>query len=257
VAGLSWAALLLYLAAAGRLAARGDTWPRWRAVCASGSAATLATAVLLPSILATGDLRLEIVQHLLMAMIAPALLALAAPLTLALRTLPRQPRRLVLRGVHSRYLRLVTSPPVLLVMDLGGLYLYYLTPLFDRAHHQAGIHLAIHLHMMVAGYLISAYLIGADPMPGRAGVRGRLLVLFLAAAGHDVLAKLMYARALPAVAGVDEGAQVMYYGGFAVELAVAVTMLMQWYQASGRAFARQTRRAAGHPYSPESIEVQV
>jgi putative membrane protein len=244
---VGWVSLLLYRTATGLLRARGDAWPRRRAVCAGAAAVSLAAAVLLPYAVTAADFSVSVVQHLLMAMVAPALLAVAAPATLALRVLPYRPRRVLLGVLHGRYLSLATSAPVLLLMDLGGLYLYYLSPVFGWAHHHPAGHLAVHLHMMVAGYLLSVYLIGTDPLRMRATVRARLLVLLLVSAGHDVLAKFMYARALPAAGTVQDvrsGAEVMYYGGFAVELAIAVVLLTQWYAATGRELDRQNRRAA-------------
>ena len=48
--------------------------------------------------------------------------------------------------------------------------------------------------------------IGIDPIRRRPGTRGRLAALFIAAARHDVLAKLMYAWMLPAGGGRLPGA---------------------------------------------------
>jgi hypothetical protein len=44
------------------------------------------------------------------------------------------------------------------------------------------------------------------PDPPPSGIRGRLAALFIAAAGHDTLAKLMYAWMLPSAAGYSPGA---------------------------------------------------
>ena len=76
------------------------------------------------------------------------------------------------------------------------------------------------------------------------------MLLLVVAAGHDVLAKLMYARLLPAgAASPDElrlGAQVMYYGGSAVEIALAVALMACWYARGGRELRRtRARERAG------------
>src|SRR5438874_1498014 len=69
-----------------------------------------------------------------------------------------------------------------------------------------------------------------------------------AAAGHDTLAKLMYAWNMSAGArpltGRHSGAELMYYGGTLIEVALAVILMTQWYLASGRALARTRRRSA-------------
>ena len=59
--------------------------------------------------------------------------------------------------------------------------------------------------MIVAGVLLmkgrAGAIIGIDRIRRRPGTRGRLSALFIAAAGHDTLAKLMYAWMLPAGGG--------------------------------------------------------
>ena len=68
----------------------------------------------------------------------------------------------------------------------------------------------------------------------------------IAAAGHDTLAKLAYARNLPAGGGPiasHTGAQLMYYGGTIIEVALAAVVMTQWYLASGRALAWTRRRS--------------
>jgi putative membrane protein len=58
----------------------------------------------------------------------------------------------------------------------------------------------------------------------------------------------MYARDLPfgggPVAARHFGAELMYYGGTAVDVALAVTIMSQWYQSTGRALLREQRRTA-------------
>jgi putative membrane protein len=102
--------------------------------------------------------------------------------------------------------------------------------------------------MFLAGCLLSWAVIGIDPIRRRPGTRGRLAALFIAAAGHDTLAKLMYAWILPVgggpAAGRQLGAELMYYGGTAIDVALAVTVMTQWYLATGRALARTRRRSA-------------
>jgi putative membrane protein len=90
--------------------------------------------------------------------------------------------------------------------------------------------------MILAGWLFASLVAGPDPVP-RPGVRGRLALVVLAGAAHDVLAKLLYVR------GYGAGAQIMYYGGTLVDVALAVAVLTDWYAAGGRDLARAERRA--------------
>jgi putative membrane protein len=190
------------------------------------------------------------VRHLLLAMLAPLAFALSAPVTLALRTFPRRPRRALLALLHSQPARALTTAPVVLALDVGGMYAFYLTPLYSASHHRPWLSALVDLHMLLAGCLLSWYLVGRDPMPSPPSTRTRLVVLLLAAGSHDLLAKLMYAHQLPAHGGSTEqlqlGAQIMFYGGDVVEVALAVLVLANWYARTGRQLRRaeQAERAA-------------
>jgi putative membrane protein len=154
----------------------------------------------------------------------------------------------LLRVLHSPAVSVLTAPATAVTLDLGGLYVLYLTGLYQAAKHDSVIHAAVHLHMFLAGCLLSWAVIGIDPIRRRPGTRGRLATLFIAAAGHDTLAKLMYAWMLPAgggpAAGRQLGAELMYNGGTVIDVALAVIVMTQWYLATGRALARTRRRAA-------------
>jgi putative membrane protein len=132
------------------------------------------------------------------------------------------------------------------LLDLGGLYTLYLTGLYQAAEHNDLVHAAVHVHMFLAGCLFSWAVIGLDPVRRRPGTWVRLTGLIIAAAGHDTLAKLIYARNLPAAGGPiasrHTGAELMYYGGTVIEVALAAIVMAQWYLASGRALARTRRR---------------
>lgn len=245
------AVVLLACAAAGyltgvrRLRRRGDSWPVGRVAAALGGGGCLAVAGTPP----VGDsdvFPVHVTQHLLLAMVAPLLLALSAPVTLALRTLPRRVRQVLLVALHSRIASALTALPVALALDVGGTYAYYLTGLFRAAEDHPWLHAGVHLHMLLSGCLFSWCIVARDPMPGRSAVGPRLAVLLVAAAAHDILSKIMYARLLPAGAGTADqlraGAQLLYYGGDAVEVLLAVAVLSQWYARTGRRLRHDERR---------------
>jgi putative membrane protein len=240
-----------YLAGVRRLVRRGDRWPLARSLAAVGGLVALAAAVLPPVSTHADVFVVHVVGHLLLAMLAPLLLALAAPVTLVLRTAPVSVRRRVLVVVRSRAARVLSWPPLVLLLEVGGMYAFYLTPLFGLAHDGEWLYLAVHIHMIAAGWLFSTVVAGRDPLPHRPGLPGALTMLLLAGAAHGILAKLMFAHTLPAIAGtpaqVQLGAQVMFSCGDVVELATAVAVMTAWYARAGRAqrraFAR-TRLAA-------------
>lgn len=247
VVALAALALLVYLTGVVRLQRRGDRWPWTRTAATVVGVATMAAGEALPQLWGDEEFRRHVGQHLLISAYAPLLLALGAPVTLALRTLGSNQRSLLLRTVHSRTAQLATMPAVILTLHIGGLYAFYLTPLWDAAHEHAALHIAVHLHMVVAGSLLAWYLVGPDPMPRRGSLLSRLIVLVVAAGAHQVLAMAMYAHTLPRGAGTAAetraGAQLMYYGGDGAEILLAVALLAGWYARGGRELARERRRA--------------
>lgn len=186
-------------------------------------------------------------QHLLLVMAAPALLALSAPLTLALRTLPREPRQTVLAVLHCAPIAVVTTPAVAVLLNISGLVLLYMTGLYAQTLEREWLHALVHLHMFLTGCLLAWVIIGIDPMRRRPGFGVRLVTLVVTAAAHDTISKFIYARDLPVGAGpvIDRhvGAELMYYGGAVIDLAMAVALMAQWYRATGREYERTRRRA--------------
>lgn len=239
--------VVLYLVAAARLRRRGDAWPSSRALFFVSGGVALAGAALAP--LPGGPFTAHMGQHLVLAMAAPLLLVLGRPLTLALRVLPAgRARRALLAAAHSRAARWAVFPPLAAVVDIGGLWLLYRTPLAATAHHEPVPHALVQVHFVLAGLLFAFAVCALDPVRRRWNLAWRGLTLLAAGAAHAVLAKSLYGAPPPGTgytaADVHTGAQLMYYGGDLVELALAVVLAVQWYTATGRERARLRRRAA-------------
>jgi putative membrane protein len=217
-----------------------------RTLAAAAGLTSVAAAALPPLSSHDETFPVHVAQHLLLAMAAPALLALSAPVTLGLRTLPACLRRRLLRVLHSRAVAVATAPAVALTLNIGGLLLLYLTGLYARSVDNETEHALVHLHMFAAGCLLSWTIVGVDPRPRRPGYGVRLATLVVAAAAHDTVSKLLYARGLPPGAGplLDRqvGAELMYYGGTLIDVALAVALMAQWYRATGREYRRMQRR---------------
>jgi putative membrane protein len=244
------AALGLYLAAAFRQR-HGKGWSAWRIASFAAGTALLAAAVAPPvSAWAHHDLRGHMAQHLLLGMFAPLALVLAAPVTLLLRTVPVSAGRRVARLLGSAPVRRLTHPATAVLLDVGALYLLYLTPLFAATLHSSVLHAVVHLHFFLAGSLLAWSIARPDPGPHRPPFRTRLLALLAAIAAHSTLAKLMYAYGWPRGTGFDlaeirAAAQWMYYGGDLAELLLAVALFASWYRAAGRRWLRERARPAG------------
>ncbi|SEQ15049.1 cytochrome c oxidase assembly protein [Streptomyces radiopugnans] len=239
-------AVACYLLAATRLRHRGDIWPYARDLCfASGGAALASAAVVTPP---GGPFTAHMARHLVVGMAAPLLLVLARPLTLALRVLPPgRRRRALLAAAHSRPAAWLVFPPLAALLDVGGLWVLYRTPLWSASHDRPLLQAAVHFHVLAAGLLFTFAVCRLDPVRRRWGPAWRGAALLGAGAAHAALAKSLYA-APPygtgfAPADLHTGARLMYYGGDLVELALAVVLAVQWYTAGGRALARSRRRS--------------
>lgn len=186
----------------------------------------------------------HMVQHLLIGMLAPLGLVLAAPLTLLWRTLPAPVGRRLTSGLNSPVVRAISHPITAGLLNIGGMYVLYLTPLFALMHHYPAIHHLIHFHFLAAGCLFTWSIAGPDPAPHRPGFLMRLGVLFASIATHGYLSKLMYAHRWPrgthhSLIEIQDAAQWMYYGGDLAEALLAVALFSGWYQTRRRRYQPQ------------------
>lgn len=218
-----------YATAVGASRQRG-AWPARRSLLWTAGVLCAGVAVGLP--LTTGghgSFTMHMATHLLLGMLAPLLLVLSMPVTLALRALPAAHGRRLSRVLRSPVLRVLTHPVVAAVLNVGGLWWLYATDLFHQMHQSGLLYVVVHVHLLVVGYVFTASIIGRDPDPHRASMPVRSIVLVLFMAAHAVLAKWLYGHP-PAGVEVDDarvGAQVMYYGGDAVDLMIIVLLCAQ------------------------------
>ncbi|WP_079134006.1 cytochrome c oxidase assembly protein [Streptomyces sp. EN23] len=244
VATAALLAAILYLLAAARLRRRGDTWPRRRdaffALACGGPAYALVGSV--PG----GPFTAHMTQHLAVAMAFPLLLVLARPLTLTLRLLPggAPARRALLAVAHSRPVTGLLFPPLATVLDIGGLWVLYRTPLLSASHHQPLLNVVVHVHVLGAGLLFTFAVCQLDPVRRPWNLYWRGTALLAAGWAHAVLAKSLYATPPPgtafATSDVHTASQLMYYSGDLVEVALAAVVASHWYTTTGRAHRRST-----------------
>jgi len=238
----------LYLFAYARVRRQRVGWPLIRVASFVGGLLAIALALLPPLAAHDEQFQVHVSQHLLLAMVAPLLLALSAPITLALRTLPRRCRHILVRVLHTRPLQLLSHPVFAALLDFAPLSLLYLTPLYGYTLTHPQVHELMHAHFLFAGCLFAWATVGSDALPGRASVRLRGIVIFLAFAAHATISKMIYASG-PASAGVRGtslhdwrlGAELMFYGGDAVELFLVLAFALQWYRLEGKRLERKTQ----------------
>lgn len=236
-----------------RRARRG--WPGWRTTSFLAGLLVLALA-LMSGIDRYADelLSVHMAQHLLLVLVAPALLLWGAPVRLAL-TAARPRGRAVLGGVlSSRVVRALGRPLVGFTMFSLAVLATHLTGLFELALEHPLVHIFEHALYFWAGVLLLAPLIGADPLPHHPGplarfcwLMGAMVTMAIPGALLTFAPTVRYAfylkpaRVLGRSALEDQrlGGAIMWVGGGIVMFALALGVTMSAMLAEER---RQRRR---------------
>ena len=236
-------ALAAYVRATGRVRRR---WPPGRTAAAVAGVAVVAAALVVD-----GESRFtaHAAQHLLLGMVAPALLALSAPVTLALQAGRPATRRALRRALHSRAATVAAHPLTGWSLFGGSMLALYLTPLYRLSLEHEWLHEALHVHFLAAGALFLWPVVGADPVPRRLPHGGRLLVVFLAVPFHAVLGMALLASREPiapqhTLGDFRAGAGLLWIAGDLLGLVAALVVAAQWMAHDDREAAREDRRAA-------------
>lgn len=234
------AAALFYLYAVISIRGKDSRWHNWRTL-SFAIGILLVVIAMLPSLMhwAHQDLRGHMVQHLLIGMYAPLFLVLGAPITLALKSLPMKIARGITAILRSSIFYFLSHPVTAFFLNIGGMYVLYLTPLYTESLTRPYLHYLIHTHFLAAGYLFTWSMIGPDPAPKRPSHVVRVSVLFVSIAAHAFLSKYMYAYLYPlhsphSEEQIREAAKLMYYWGDLSELLLTIAIFVVWYQKRGR-----------------------
>jgi cytochrome c oxidase assembly factor CtaG len=258
-----WAAGL-YLLGVRALHRRGDAWPVGRTVMFVGvgmGSFYVATS----SGLAAYDttlLSVHMVQHMVLAMVVPLALALGAPVSLALRTLPRSPRRWLLVVLHSRAAKVLSFPPLTLALYVVTPWALYFSGWYPASLDHVWLHELMHVHLVVVGSLFFWPIVGIDPVPGRVGYPFRMLLVVLTLPFHAFLGVTImgqetllggdHYRALRELPGygwlpdpLDDqhlAGGLLWSSGDLVGLVLFGVLFAQWVRASIKEAAREDRR---------------
>jgi cytochrome c oxidase assembly factor CtaG len=265
-------AAALYLYGGYRMRLRGDHWPRGRTIAFLVGLASIA-AVTVTGIAAYDDtlLSMHMVQHMVLAMVGPIFLALGAPVTLALRTLRRKPRKVLLAVLHSRVIKVLTFPLVSFGLFIANPFILYFTNVYRLTLEHAWLHELVHVHFIVTGCLFFWPLLGLDPLPNRWPYPARALLMVLSVPFHTVLGlTIMQSKTLLAgdwypnlhlswsnpwsdqvVAG-----GILWAGGEIVSVTMLGILIMQWIRQSERE-ARQIDRALDRQEAEERARAAV
>jgi len=168
---------------------RGDHWPVGRSVAFLVVGMGAFWFVIFSGIGAydTTLLSVHMVQHMVLSMLVPLAFALGAPVTLALRTLPRRPRRWLLALLHSRLATWLSFPPLTLGLFVVSPWALYFSGWYEASLRSAYVHDMTHLHLVLVGSLFFWPLMGIDPVPGRVGYPFRVLMILMTLPFHAFL----------------------------------------------------------------------
>jgi putative copper resistance protein D len=254
----------LYVVGVLVLRRRGVHWPVGRTlsfVVAGMGGFLVATA----SGLSTYDTTLisvHMVQHMVLSMWVPVFLALGAPVTLALRTLPRGPRGVLLAVLHSRVAKVLSFPPLTFALYVISPWALYFSGWYDASLDSTYVHEMMHVHLVLVGCLFFWPLMGIDPVPGRVSYPFRMAMIFLTLPFHAFLGVTIMSqealiggdhyRALregpmgawlpDAAADQNLAGGILWASGDLVGLVFFGVLFAQWVRASMREAAREDRR---------------
>lgn len=258
-------ALVVYGVGVVRLRRNGVRWPIGRSL---SWVVGLASVVLVTGT-GIGGYGMELfsvhmAQHMVLSMFSPIPLLMGAPLTLALRALPTGPgrrgstRRLLLRVLHGRTARVLTSPLVTVPLFLASLYGLYYTPLFDWAMSGFVGHTWMLIHFLVVGLLLFWPILAIDPSPHTSGPVIRILELFITAPFHaffgiavmssTTLIAVVFAHPpmswhLSALTDQHTGGAIAWGFSEAPTLFVILVVAVLWSRSSEREARRSDRKA--------------
>jgi putative copper resistance protein D len=254
----------LYLLGVQVMRRRGDHWPIGRTVAfvvlGMGSF-VLATS----SGLSTYDttlLSVHMVQHMILSMLVPLSLALGAPVTLALRTLPRAPKRWLLVALHSRVAKVLAFAPLTFTLYVLSPWALYFTSWYDASLHHEFVHEMMHVHLVLVGALFFWPIVGIDPVPGRVSYPFRVLLVVLTLPFHAFLGVTIMSQDtliggrwypdlhegpmgawLPApMADQHVAGGILWSSGDLIGLIFFAVLFAQWVRSSMREAAREDRR---------------
>jgi cytochrome c oxidase assembly factor CtaG len=235
---------------------RGQSWSSWRTGAFVAGLLMLHIALVSRLVAYDDDVFVvHIVQHVLLMMVGPPLLALGAPVTLALRTLPRPVRRRLARGLRGRAVRVFSSLTASSIAFYGLMYVYFLTPVYSYSMTHELAHELGHVAMFSAGCVYWWPMVGIDRVPGRSGIRARVIAMAAAVPIEGLLAALIAARALAfgdwyTATDVRDGAVVLGVAALTIDAVSVAVMLLQTRRRRPMTYDQTRRTRSAERRSP-------
>jgi putative copper resistance protein D len=202
---------------------------------------------------------IHMIQHLLLIMVAPALLIAGAPVTLLLHASRNPLHTWAKRVVRSRAAAALTWPPLGIAAYAATIVGTHLTSFMNLVLTNDAVHNAEHALYLLIGYLYLQPLIGSEPIRWRLSYPIRLIFLFIAMpvdAFTGVALGSYSSDPFPVTPGmhrswgpspVDDvhiGGAVMWVGGSAIMFVLIMLTFLAWTREGQRASSRGWLEAA-------------
>jgi cytochrome c oxidase assembly factor CtaG len=262
VTGFVAVAAALYLWGTWRVRSRHPArpWPWWRTSLFLGGLAVVVIATQ-SGIGAYDDVLFwdHMIQHLLLIMVAPALLVCGQPVTLLLHASRNPLHTWAKRAVRSRLVTWLTWPPFGIALYAAVIVGTHLTDAVNTVMTDEAAHNAEHALYLVAGYLFFLPLLGHEPIRWRLSYPMRMIAL-LVIMPVDTFTGVVLGSAGAGLTGVGRppwgpspvddvhwAGAVMWIGGDALMFAMMMLVFMAWSRddrasASGFGLLESVRR---------------
>ena len=198
------AMLILYGWGVWTLRQRGVAWPWGRTVSwLIGTLLVVWSTNAMIAAYSAVSVGLHMLQHMVLAMLAPVFLVLGAPVTLALRAIrpsrsgDRGPREWILWALHSSLAKVTTHPWYVLGISMLGLYGLYFTGLFPALMSNHLGHVLMQVHFLASGFLFYWIIIGIDPAARELPHWLKMIVLLLSLSLHGFFGVFLMMAAEP------------------------------------------------------------
>jgi cytochrome c oxidase assembly factor CtaG len=254
-----------YLEGARRVRSRHPArpWPWWRTGMFLGGLAVVVLATQ-SGIGAYDDVLIwdHMIQHLMLIMVAPAMLVTGQPVTLLLHASRNPLHTWAKRAVRSRLVTWLTWPPVGVIAYAATIIGTHLTRLMGLVITNPALHAAEHALYLVVGYLFFLPLLGREPVRWRISYPVRLFLLFLTmpvdtftglALGYSTTPPAGLgprpAWAPSALSDLHSAGAVMWVGGDGIMFALMMVVFLAWSRegrisVSGHGWLESARRAS-------------
>ena len=243
------AAAVWYLRADWALAARGRRWSVWRTTPFLGGLAAVVVALCSPVASFTGTyFQAHVIQHLLLMIIAPALLALGAPMTLILQTSGRKAKTRWLKILHSDAFGVLSHPLTVWFLYYGVMVAFFASPLIAVAMEHMWLMDLLNLSFLLAGTLFWWPVVSLDPIPRwHYSHPVRLMILLFGVPLESFLAVSLLTLRAPiapmyTLSSTHSGAGLFWALTELFTVLAAIPVFFQWMAAEDRKAAREDAR---------------